>query len=594
MRNNLTKHFAKMAMALVALWPMSLTACSDDDGGDGNVQPSDIIIPDVYRQLTFPASGGEQNVVVQSPIDLTATTSVDWLSVESVASASTKMKKFSVICQPTTTGKADSATITLSASNFSDIIKVKRLSGAIISLASDSVITISADGGSLSVSVGANEEPTAESDSWWLTTAKSEAADGTYTFTLAAAKNLTTSERDAYVTVSNTGGKVRVRIHQAAGDGASTAGMPSDAKTLVSKIFAGINIGNTMECPGPDKNAEGSWCGAKVNSQYIAGLKAAGFNAVRIPSAWHSYIVSGSKNYEIAEWWMARVKEVVDYCVSLDMYVVLNSHWDTGWLEDNIFNTSKESAILAEQTAIWTQIATYFRDYDEHLIFSGCNEPGMNETSSGGKKWDDASVARLVSYEQAFIDAVRATGGNNEQRCLVFQGLGTDISSTADNMNVLPTDPAGRLIAEVHFYEPYQWALMQEDASWGKVFWYWGAPNHKDGSAHNPTWGEEQHVKDQFEKMLKNFVGKGIPVIVGEYSSQIQNHTDESETFDAELHKTSRAYYNEVVTREAKNHGCAPFYWETGSEINRQTGAVKLQYSIDGIMRGAEAGEYPF
>ena len=61
-----------------------------------------------------------------------------------------------------------------------------------------------------------------------------------------------------------------------------------------------------------------------------------------------------------------------------------------------------------------------------------------------------------------------------------------------------------------------------------------------------------------------------------------------------EMHNKSRAYWNEVVTREAKAHGCLPFYWETGGDINRTTGAAKEDYAIEGIMKGAAAGNYPF
>lgn len=369
--------------------------------------------------------------------------------------------------------------------------------------------------------------------------------------------------------------------------------MPSDAKTLVGKIFAGVNIGNTMEVP----TGETGWGNPKVNAAYVAGLKKLGFNAVRIPCAWHSY-AGPAPAYDIDADWLARVKEVVGYCVDNDMYVLLNSHWDTGWLEDNIFDAGLEEQIVAEQSAIWSQVAEAFVDTDEHLLFAGCNEPGMNETSSGGKKWDEAAVARVVRYEQAFVDAVRASGGNNSRRCLVVQGLGTDIAETYDRMGVLPDDPADRLIVEVHFYEPYQFALMEEDASWGKVFWYWGKENHKPGSAHNPTWGEESHVESQFAKMKRQFVDNlGVPLIVGEYSTRVQSaekRSDKSEEFDDDLHRASRAYWNRVVTRTAKNNGCAPFYWETGGDVSRADGSAINQYAIDGIMEGAGEGVYPW
>ncbi len=467
-----------------------------------------------------------------------------------------------------------------------------------------SAYNFKAEGGSQSLTFTVSQaslEMSAQPSADWLTASKGDASVGEQKWTITASANTTSSERTATVTFSanDVDKTIDVTFTQARVLTVDEA-MPSDAKTLVSKIYAGINIGNTMECnSSDDEKAETAWGNPLVNENYIKGLKALGFNAIRIPCAWHSHL-SDTENYIISPKWLERVKTVVDYCVNNDMYVVLNSHWDTGWLEDNIFSSGKRKLILAEQTAIWTQIANTFINYDEHLIFSGSNEPGMNETSSGGKKWEgsdgESAIKRLISYEQAFIDAVRATGGNNAKRCLVFQGLGTDIASTYSYMTTLPSDNVeNRLIAEVHFYEPYQWALMEDDASWGKVFYYWGKDNHKDGSSHNPTWGEESHVDSQFAKMKEKFVDAGIPVIIGEYSTRIQTHgTDDSEIFDTELHKKSRAYYNKYVTMVAKNNGCATFYWETGGEINRTTGEAKNQYAIDGIMEGASAGKYPF
>lgn len=577
-------------MACLVAVPVAMTGCGDDDGG--SAPATDIVIPEAYRSLTFAASGGEQNLIVQSSVDLNALADVDWLDVQSVQSTSKVMRKFAVTCKPSTDGVERKAVINLTASGYEGKVDVTQLSGAVISLVSDSVISVGANSDEISLVIMTNAELAFSSSVSWLTKRTVVEENGKFYCVVAVAKNLTAEAREGRVFFANEGGSVSVLIKQAAAEESGDDAMPSSATELVAKMYAGINIGNTMECP----SGEGAWSGSKVTPAYVAGLKALGFNAVRIPCAWHSYL-SDSKTYAIKESWMSRVKEVVDYCLGNDMYVVLNSHWDTGWLEDNIFSSARESAIIAEQKAIWTQVAEAFKDYDEHLLFAGCNEPGMNETSSGGKKWDAVSVARLVKYEQTFIDAVRATGGNNAKRCLVFQGLGTDIENTSASMSSIPTDPAGRLIAEVHYYEPYQWALMEEDAGWGKVFWYWGKDNHKSSSAHNPTRGEEQWVKDQFAKMKKKFVDNGIPVIVGEFSSRIQTaatRSDKSEEFDEELHKKSRAYYNEVVTREAKNYGCAPFYWETGGEINRKDGTAKNQYAIDGIMRGAEDGNYPF
>ena len=157
-------------------------------------------------------------------------------------------------------------------------------------------------------------------------------------------------------------------------------------------------------------------------------------------------------------------------------------------------------------------------------------------------------------------------------------------------------------MVEVHFYDPYQFTMMNHDETWSNVFLYWGKDNHVSGSIHNATANEEDYVKQQFQKMKKAYADKGIPVIVGEYSAMKRTKEDKIEgtaepaypDIDQEMHNKSRAYWNEVVTREAKNHGCVPFYWETGGDMNRGTGTAKEAYAIEGIMKGAAAGQYPY
>lgn len=95
------------------------------------------------------------------------------------------------------------------------------------------------------------------------------------------------------------------------------------------------------------------------------------------------------------------------------LYAILNIHWDGGWLENDIPNGYSEE-VNNKQKVLWTQIATYFRDYDEHLLFAGCNEPNVE---------DEDDMATLLKYEQTFVDAVRATGGKNVYRNLIVQGL---------------------------------------------------------------------------------------------------------------------------------------------------------------------------
>ena len=311
-----------------------------------------------------------------------------------------------------------------------------------------------------------------------------------------------------------------------------------------------------------------------------------GFNAVRIPCAWVSHYAkvkdvmgNDSLTTTIDPNWIARVKQVVSYCIDNDLYVILNDHWDGGWIENRLEEGYHSS--LAEQLAdVWTQIANEFNAFDEHLVFAGLNEPGMNGTISA------PALEALTKYEQAFIDAVRATGGNNATRTLVVQGPQTNINATVDDSYVMPVDAvADRLMVEIHFYDPYQFALMEDDADWGKTWWYYGSDNHVAGSIHNNgTYMNEAEIEGQFAKMKAKFVDNGYPVILGEYAPMIRT-VDKYADLDVAKHEASRAYWNEVVTRAALHNECVPCYWETGGDINRTTGTAINTYAIDGIMR---------
>ena len=231
------------------------------------------------------------------------------------------------------------------------------------------------------------------------------------------------------------------------------------AQEIAAKMKVGWNLGNTLEAIC----GENAWGNPNTTQALIDSVKAGGFNTLRLPVAWFCH--SDTNSSVIDEEWLARVKEVVDYCINANLYVIVNIHWDKGWLENRV-NVANQSQVNERQYAYWSQIAEYFKDYDEHLLFASANEPNV-ENATG--------MEVLLSYHQTFIDAVRETGGNNSSRTLVIQGPSTDIDKTNKLMKTLPTDQiADRLMVEVHYYTPYQFCLMSADANWGKMAYYWG------------------------------------------------------------------------------------------------------------------------
>ena len=358
-------------------------------------------------------------------------------------------------------------------------------------------------------------------------------------------------------------------------------GVSSTAKVLAAKIVAGWNLGNSLEVPSD----ETAWGNPKTTQQLIDAVKASGINAIRIPCAWDSYIEDAT-TCKIKASWLARVKEVLDYCIKDNMYVIINIHWDGGWLENNP-TYGKQVAVNAKQKVLWEQIAVYFRSYDEHLLFAGTNEVHADYNTPSTE-----NLTVQMSYNQTFVNAVRSTGGKNAYRNLIIQSYNTNIGYAGSYLKV-PTDAvANKLMVEVHYYDPYDFALDTSTSGlylWGQNFAQYGSVS---------SWGQEDYVQSQFQSMKTNFVDKGYPVILGEFGairrssltgSALQHHLD------------ARAYYYQYVTQQAKSYGLVPFVWDNGATgdkgmgiFNRSDGSVFDLQTLNAYIAGASAGVYPY
>jgi endoglucanase len=430
---------------------------------------------------------------------------------------------------------------------------------------SGSLLTLAACGGG-----GGSSTPAPASSKAALSSpASSLASSAAVSSSLALSSSTPASSSSS--TPTTTGIYPSYNLHPLPADG---LGMESSATQIASKIRLGFNIGNTLEATGG--KSETYWGNPKISKEFVAFLKQAGFSAIRLPVSWDQY--ANQTTAEIDANWLARVKEVVQYAVDSDLYVIVNIHWDGGWLENNVV-PAKQAQNNAKQKAFWEQIATQLRDYDERVLFASANEPNVE---------DAAQMAVLNSYHQTFIDTVRATGGKNAQRVLIVQGPATDIDKTNKLWTQLPTDTiANKLMAEIHFYSPWNYTGMTKDESWGNQFFYWGKGFHSTtDTAHNPTWGEEDYVDAQFKLMKTQFVDKGIPVIMGEYGTGIRKNLTGA---DLQLHLDGRAHYLNYLTKQAIANGLVPFLWDIGELLDRTNNKVLDQQAFDALMNGASA-----
>ena len=454
---------------------------------------------------------------------------------------------------------------------------------------SPGVITFPAEGGTSDITVSSNAAWVVNNPlSSWLQIDKKTGSSGSATIQVKTlSENGTGASRSGWLDITSSNGQNRrVKVTQpptiypsynTSPKAPDATGMSSTAVQLAAKMHLGINFGNTMESP-----AEGDWQNSKMTESYVKFVKQTGFNAVRIPCNWVWTHLSDPAKMKIDPVWLNRVKEVVGWCVANDMYVMLNAHADLGWLDHNI-NLAKKDSVNAMQKALWEQIATTMRDFDEHLIFAGANEPPADNAEQ---------MAILNSYHQTFVNAVRSTGGRNSNRVLVVQGPRTNGELTYNLMNTLPTDKVpNKLMVEIHNYTPATFTIVTDgDVSWGNMIYYWGAGNHSTIEPdRNATYGQENDIIDEFQKMKQKFIDKGIPVILGEYATWRRTAgLGKPVPKDMDMHNKSVDYWSYYVTKQAKVHGLVPFWWEIGFMLDRANNVVKDQPMLDAIIAGGK------
>ncbi len=315
--------------------------------------------------------------------------------------------------------------------------------------------------------------------------------------------------------------------------GAALAESPADDGVMRENLSAmeltrlmgnGINLGNTMEACNsgvyftagqPAISYETLWGQPVTTQESIDGMKAMGFDTLRLPVAWMTNATSlrNDGNYTIEASYLARVKEIVDYARNAGMYVIINDHWDGGWY--GMFGSETEATRTLAMEAykgMWTQVATYFKDYSDYVIFEAANEELGARFDENSLYCDDSVIQYFSDQEkydlcnavnQAFVDAVRATGGNNASRFLLISGYGTNVDQTCDERFLMPVDTASdKLLISVHCYSPSTYCLANSAESATP----WGLKNHYES------------LEAELAKMTK-FTQQGIGVVIGEYGA---------------------------------------------------------------------------
>lgn len=316
----------------------------------------------------------------------------------------------------------------------------------------------------------------------------------------------------------------------------------SEVFTLLSQINAGWNLGNTLDAHGAGNSlsAETYWGNPRTTKEMIDAVAEQGFRSIRIPVTWAEH-VGAAPDYTINEMWMDRVEEVVNYALDNDMFVILNTHHEPDfWLKPLPENTDK---VKEELTAIWSQIAERFKNYDNKLIFEGMNEPrnkGSQNEWNGGTHEERVVINELNA---AFVDAVRAVGGENESRVLIICTYGNSPGYNALKELEIPKD--NYIAVAVHMYTPYVFTYEAED----------GNINVWDGSA-------KADIAATLKLIDRYLLQKDVPVLVTEFGAVNKGNTEEVKKWLADYMSVMNAFGvkcywwdNNLYTSDGENFG---------------------------------------
>ncbi|MBR6791890.1 MAG: glycoside hydrolase family 5 protein, partial [Ruminococcus sp.] len=228
---------------------------------------------------------------------------------------------------------------------------------------------------------------------------------------------------------------------------------------IVNDMGLGTNLGNTFDAWNTGGTVETAWGNAITTKAMIDEIHNYGFDSIRIPVTWYEHM--NASTYEIDDDYIARLKEVIGYCYDNDMYVIIDMHWD--WVSDGSLWLNKGISAVTQFRGMWTDIAENFIDYDQHLVFQSMNE--VRWTSGAGSTYTDNDYSVLNSLNAAFVDVVRSTGGNNEDRLLLLAGADANLTNTLNSKYEVPDDDM--VAVDIHYYNPSTFCVAETDSTWG-------------------------------------------------------------------------------------------------------------------------------
>lgn len=416
---------------------------------------------------------------------------------------------------------------------------------------SSSSVDAGVDGGSFDITIKAPARPKVGALPSWIIYTDGIYKDYKMTVTLEVASNPEYESRSANVEFSCTGASaVTIPVSQAAREVVKDPALPNnDAVKKTMELGLGWNMGNHFDAYSNGVASETAWGGTPATAATFTGVKAAGFKTVRIPVTWLGHI-GEAPDYTLDEAWLNRVYEVVGYAENAGLNVIINTHHDEDhgdghWLNlANAMNSEDANTQIKEEiAAVWTQIANKFKDKGSFLMMESFNELIYGSQWSIGSNPEKKGDI-INQWNQVFVDAVRATGGNNATRWLGVPGYAANPQYL--QYFTLPTDTAGKTMVAFHCYDPYDYTI---------------------GDKQLPDWGHtgksyprgEEELKELFNSLFNTYISANIPIYLGEFGCSMRSKSD-AKAWSYYL------YYMEYFVKVARTFGIPAILWDNENE----------------------------
>jgi endoglucanase len=324
---------------------------------------------------------------------------------------------------------------------------------------------------------------------------------------------------------------------------AATVATKSASQRYSDAMEPGWNLGNSFDSVG--STGETSWGNPVVTHKLIDKIKSQGFKSIRMPLTVYGRM-GAAPNYTIDPKFLARYAQVVKWALDDGLYVMMNIHHDS-WNWVQYFDAADDNGVSKEEyTAVWIQLANYFKNYSSKLCFESINEPYFVDHS--GSVSNDIQVQRLADLNTTFHAIVRNSGGKNATRMLVLPMLNTNDSDAycTSLYNTIAGFKDPNIMATFHYYGNWPFSV----------------------NIAGVTTMDSSTVADltgAFDRAYNHFTANGIGVVVGEYGLLAFDGTS------AAIEHGEMLKYFEYVNYYAKSKGIALMLWDNGDVLSRTT-----------------------